>query len=192
MDVLQGRPFSLCSVTVDGVVVACDGGCQAILDTGTSMLVGPSSDILNIQKAIGATQDQFGMVRPGPYPLPSPAPDCPEDGAPLHMEEMTKGNGEGGCFPTEAGISPEALPMASGTTPYCSQVSCNGHSLTSCPQEGCASLTAEHGCVPCSSSTPPPPSLTAKCARRGNTKANPCLSQLGSVTGLADSWSPTI
>ncbi|XP_032949340.1 chymosin-like [Rhinolophus ferrumequinum] len=53
--------FTVDSVTVDGVVVACDGGCQAILDTGTSMLVGPTSDILNIQKAIGATQDQFGM-----------------------------------------------------------------------------------------------------------------------------------
>lgn len=64
------------SVTVDGVVVACNGGCQAILDTGTSMLVGPSSDILNIQKAIGATQSQFGMVRPGP-PRPSPLKTAP-------------------------------------------------------------------------------------------------------------------
>ncbi|XP_025728411.1 chymosin-like [Callorhinus ursinus] len=52
--------FSVDRVTVNGVVVACDGGCQAILDTGTSMLVGPSSDILNIQTAIGATQDQYG------------------------------------------------------------------------------------------------------------------------------------
>ena len=60
--------FPLCRVTVNGVVVACDGGCQAILDTGTSMLVGPSSDILNIQTAIGATQDEFGQVRPDPFP----------------------------------------------------------------------------------------------------------------------------
>ncbi|XP_036308597.1 chymosin-like [Pipistrellus kuhlii] len=53
--------FTVDSVTVDGVVVACKGGCQAILDTGTSMLVGPTSDILSIQKAVGATQDQYGM-----------------------------------------------------------------------------------------------------------------------------------
>ncbi|XP_022352882.1 chymosin-like [Enhydra lutris kenyoni] len=53
--------FTVDRVTVNGVVVACDGGCQAILDTGTSMLVGPSSDILNIQTAIGATQDQHGV-----------------------------------------------------------------------------------------------------------------------------------
>ncbi|XP_004620142.1 chymosin-like [Sorex araneus] len=58
--VQQYWQFTVDSVTVDGVVVACEGGCQAILDTGTSMLVGPSSDILNIQSAIGATQGQYG------------------------------------------------------------------------------------------------------------------------------------
>ncbi|XP_055979518.1 chymosin-like [Sorex fumeus] len=58
--VQQYWQFTLDSVTVDGVVVACEGGCQAILDTGTSMLVGPSNDILNIQSVIGATQGQYG------------------------------------------------------------------------------------------------------------------------------------
>ncbi|XP_007947634.1 chymosin-like [Orycteropus afer afer] len=53
--------FTVDSITVDGVVVACDGGCQAILDTGTSLLTGPGSDILNIQKVIGATQGQYGQ-----------------------------------------------------------------------------------------------------------------------------------
>ncbi|XP_004390476.1 chymosin-like [Trichechus manatus latirostris] len=52
--------FTVHSITVDGVVVACDGSCQAILDTGTSLLVGPGSNILNIQKVIGATQGQYG------------------------------------------------------------------------------------------------------------------------------------
>ncbi|XP_006899361.1 PREDICTED: chymosin-like [Elephantulus edwardii] len=53
--------FTVDSITVDGVVVACYGGCQAILDTGTSLLAGPASDILNIQKVIGATQGQYGQ-----------------------------------------------------------------------------------------------------------------------------------
>ncbi|XP_007529425.1 chymosin-like [Erinaceus europaeus] len=58
--VQQYWQFTVDRITVDGVVVACDGGCQAILDTGTSLLVGPSSDILNIQTVIGATQGQYG------------------------------------------------------------------------------------------------------------------------------------
>nr|AAA30449.1 chymosin C [Bos taurus] len=57
--VQQYWQFTVDSVTISGVVVACEGGCQAILDTGTSKLVGPSSDILNIQQAIGATQNQY-------------------------------------------------------------------------------------------------------------------------------------
>ncbi|XP_043818598.1 chymosin-like [Dromiciops gliroides] len=52
--------FSVDSITVNGQEVACVGGCQAILDTGTSLLVGPSYDILNIQSVIGATEGQYG------------------------------------------------------------------------------------------------------------------------------------
>ncbi|XP_058161356.1 pepsin F-like [Dasypus novemcinctus] len=52
------RPFYwevvLDSISMNGVQIACQGGCQAIFDTGTSVLQGPPKSILNIQKIIGA------------------------------------------------------------------------------------------------------------------------------------------
>ncbi|XP_038675282.1 pepsin A-like [Scyliorhinus canicula] len=41
-------------VTINGQVVACDGGCPAIVDTGTSYLTGSTSAIDTIQQYIGA------------------------------------------------------------------------------------------------------------------------------------------
>uniref|UniRef100_A0A3Q0R5G7 pepsin A n=1 Tax=Amphilophus citrinellus TaxID=61819 RepID=A0A3Q0R5G7_AMPCI len=41
------------SVTVNGQTVACSGGCQAIIDTGTSVIVGPTSDINNLNSWVG-------------------------------------------------------------------------------------------------------------------------------------------
>ncbi|XP_061057796.1 pregnancy-associated glycoprotein 2-like [Eubalaena glacialis] len=41
-------------ITMNGVVFGCLHGCQAILDTGTSLLVGPSRMITTIQMLIGA------------------------------------------------------------------------------------------------------------------------------------------
>uniref|UniRef100_A0A8C3AWE1 pepsin A n=1 Tax=Cyclopterus lumpus TaxID=8103 RepID=A0A8C3AWE1_CYCLU len=47
------------SVTVNGQVVACNGGCQAIVDTGTSQIVGPQSSISSINSMVGV-QSQNG------------------------------------------------------------------------------------------------------------------------------------
>ncbi|XP_067875409.1 pepsin A-like [Heterodontus francisci] len=48
-------------VTINGRVVACSGGCQAIVDTGTSLLAGPTGPISTIQQYIGATEGYSGM-----------------------------------------------------------------------------------------------------------------------------------
>ncbi|XP_006875054.1 PREDICTED: pepsin A-like [Chrysochloris asiatica] len=50
------------SITMNGETIACSGGCQAIVDTGTSLLSGPSNAIASIQGYIGASQDSNGQM----------------------------------------------------------------------------------------------------------------------------------
>ncbi|KAK5872409.1 hypothetical protein PBY51_013116 [Eleginops maclovinus] len=48
------------SITINGNTVACSGGCEAVVDSGTSYIIGPSKDIGNINGWLGASTDQFG------------------------------------------------------------------------------------------------------------------------------------
>ncbi|TKC33499.1 hypothetical protein EI555_013845, partial [Monodon monoceros] len=47
--------FYLSSITMNGVVFGCFRGCQAILDTGTSLVLGPSRLVTAIQMLISAS-----------------------------------------------------------------------------------------------------------------------------------------
>lgn len=50
------------AVNVDGATLACDGGCQAIVDSGTSLLTGPTNQMDQINQAIGAFKFIAGEV----------------------------------------------------------------------------------------------------------------------------------
>lgn len=54
-------PFS---VSVQGAISLCPRGCQAIVDTGTSLIAGPTADIISLHQLIGATPTNIGEVGP--------------------------------------------------------------------------------------------------------------------------------
>ncbi|XP_041637271.1 nothepsin [Cheilinus undulatus] len=48
------------SIAVQGMSSFCPQSCQAIVDTGTSLIAGPTNDILNLQQLIGASPTNIG------------------------------------------------------------------------------------------------------------------------------------
>ncbi|XP_006899903.1 PREDICTED: pepsin A-like [Elephantulus edwardii] len=50
------------SITMNGQPIACSGSCQAIVDTGTSLLSGPTNAIAYIQSYIGASENSNGQM----------------------------------------------------------------------------------------------------------------------------------
>lgn len=48
------------NIKVHGRVAFCPNGCEAIVDSGTSLITGPSVDVKKLQKLIGATPLYFG------------------------------------------------------------------------------------------------------------------------------------
>ncbi|KAM9362269.1 pepsin A-like [Symphorus nematophorus] len=50
------------SITINGNTVACSAGCEAIVDSGTSVIIGSSTDVNNINGWLGAIPDQLGTA----------------------------------------------------------------------------------------------------------------------------------
>ena len=59
------------SISLKRKVIACSGSCEALVDTGTSLILGPRKLISNIQKLIGTTPRYSEVKGHAPRSLPA-------------------------------------------------------------------------------------------------------------------------
>ncbi|XP_075061437.1 cathepsin E-A-like [Mixophyes fleayi] len=91
------------NIKVRGEIAFCPNGCEAIIDSGTSLITGPSADIKLLQKLIGASPLSFGEF----------AVDC-EEASSLPIVTFTIGQKDYTITPTQY-----VLQEHMGKSPLC-------------------------------------------------------------------------
>ena len=73
------------SISMKRKVIACSGGCEALVDTGTSLILGPRRLVNNIQKLISATPQASMGKGHAPESLPVSTHKKDLQGQPLSL-----------------------------------------------------------------------------------------------------------
>ena len=77
-------PLSL-SISMKRKIIACTGGCEALVDTGTALIKGPRRLVNNIQKLIGTTPQDSKVKGRAPGSLPVSTQNMDLQGLPLSL-----------------------------------------------------------------------------------------------------------
>ena len=77
-------PLSL-SISMKRKIIACTGGCEALVDTGTALIKGPRRLVNNIQKLIGTTPQDSKVKGHAPGSLPVSTQNMDLQGQPLSL-----------------------------------------------------------------------------------------------------------
>ena len=73
------------SISMKGKLIGCSGGCEALVDTGTSVIQGPTRIVTNIQRLIGTTPQGFQVKGHATGSLPVSTHNKDLQGQPLSL-----------------------------------------------------------------------------------------------------------